>query len=309
MNTQPTHPTNHAVVVGRLGSFTNGRGGDRKPAKTIARRGDFGRSTRFLLALETPFGEPFELLVDAGNSTRGMEVLEAAAIGDFIAVEGALMLETAGDRRYATSDEDDGRRVREMILRVASICAPAAGEQYSQARVWLEGTVIEPAAFLRHGRFSAAQFGRTLVRASFGAYRLPCDVACLISTEHEAAGYLYRAGNKLQLRGELTRMMTTQYGESVEQAVSKLKHEWQAEKLALAGASPDEQRRALGRYRARRAALLNHARTFVLVSEVSPLDGAEAISFQQARQSRREFARQAQRGGRQAALLQPQQSE
>jgi hypothetical protein len=304
MTTQSdSFPTNHAIIVGRLGSVMSNRGNskDRKPLKTITKRGDFGRSTQFVVCLETPFGEPFDLLIDAGNSTRGMDVLEAAKIGDFIAVEGALMMETEADRRYATSDEDDGRRVRDLLVRVATIRTPNDDEQYTQAEVWLEGTIAEPVTLVRHAKVTSAQFGRTFLRTTFGQHRIPCDVACLISTEHESAGYVYRAGNKLRVRGDITRLMTTQFGESVEQAVENLRRAWQEEKKSLEGKSQDEQRTALRRYRARRAALMSQARTFVLVHEVSPRYGAESISFDKAREERRAFVRTINRNGQRGA--------
>ena len=302
MTTDPEFPTNHALVVGRLGSFAGARdaSGARQPLKTITRRGEFGRGTRFLIELATPLGEPFDLTIEASPATAGMAALEAAGCGDWIAVEGTLTLATAFQRRGAAEGEA-GHEVRDLVVRASSIREAAPGEQRCQAHASLEGVVLEPAVFVRHAAIRSAQFGRTHIRTTVGPHQVTYEVACTISTQHDSAGLLYRAGNRLQLRGDITRMATLQFGSRVDEALAQLQREWDEQRAALEHAPEDEQRRAAWRYRARRDALLYQAHTSVLVDTIVPLPGAQAVSFAQARRLRREFAQRARDAGLPAA--------
>lgn len=304
MTSQPEFPINRALILGRLGSFAGPRdaGGARRPLKTLARRGDFGHCTRFLLELSTPLGEPFELTIEASPATEGMAVLDAAACGDDIAVDGTLVLAAGIDWRGGANDDGGaGREVRDLVVRASAIRTPAPGEQRCQAQAWLEGVVVEPATFARHATIRSAQFGRTLVRTMVGPHRLPYDVACAISTEHDAAGYLYRAGNRLQLRGDIARLVTLQSGPRVEQELERLRQEWADNRPALERATEHEQRKASWHYRSRHDQVMYQARTSVLIEALTPLSGAQPLSFAQARRARREFSRQAHGSGLGAA--------
>jgi hypothetical protein len=284
-------PTNQTTIVGRLGSFPSYRDSkDRRPLKMITRRCDFGLSTRFVVSLETPFGEPFDLLMEANSATQGLAALEAATIGDYIAVEGTLAMGSDTDRRYVVG-ESDGRRVRDMIVQVSSIRTPPPDERVTLASACIQGSVAEPVTFIRHPKLRSIEFGRALVRTTVGPFFLHYDVACVISTQHDAAGYLYNNANTLQLRGQLIRLMTPQFGAAVDQAIDRLQQEWAAEKQALAAAPAEQLLAAQQRYRSRRDSLLVQPRTYMLVDTVTPLGNAKSISYGEARRHRRAHVR------------------
>jgi hypothetical protein len=314
MTIQPshTHPNNTAILVGQLGTVADYRRGGGKVDAPIARRftQSGGEFYLFALQLETPSGEPFVFRMQITASTPGFEFLSSCQPGDWVAVEGMAQYVTITDRRYAQSDEDEGRNVRDMQLQVALARAPRADEPRPASAAWLEGKVAEPPRFLWLPGARSIQLALTTLevfvdremagRPSYPGlrriYRDRIEVPLAIPVDHEQAGLLFNAGNGVRVDGEVSQVMLPQFGPSVTAAVEKLNKEWEARKAYLEGRTRQEQEIGLRRYRKQLEQLTTQARMLIMTSFVEPIGDAQPISYNQARTARREFARLRQRG-------------
>jgi hypothetical protein len=319
MQSEQTHASNAAILVGRLGTVINYdyRHNGKKVEATMTRRfTPMGAEFyQFALHLVAPTGEPFVLRVQTSATTPGFDFLSACQAGDWIAVEGTVQYVTLTDRRYAQSDEDDGRNVRDMQMQVAQIRPPRDDEPRPASAVWLEGRVVEPPRFIWLPGARGVQLALTTLEISVDremvgrpsypglrrVYRDRIEVPLAIPVDHEHAGLLFNAGNLVRLDGEVGQIMLPQYGPSVTAAVEKLSKEWEARKADLESRSRKEQDAALRRHRKQIEQLTTQARTVVVVSFVEPLGDAQPISFNQARIARREFVKHRQQRGGSAA--------
>lgn len=326
MTDQPATPTNTAIIVGQLGTILeyvrDGKRFERVEKVVVPRYNSMrGEWLQFTLLMESPLGEPFVCRMEVASTTPGAELLHTKQAGERIAIEGFPQIETTRDRRYALSDEDEGRNVRDMQMNVTLVREPREDEPQHASAVWLEGKVIEPPRFIRHPEIRSLQLATTLLevfvtrempyRPGYPGlrrmYRDRIEVPIAISVDHEHAEWLYRAGNSVRLDGEITQVMLEQYGGQVEAAVDAVKEEWTTAKEELASKSRQEQQKGLRRFRKQVSSLSEQARSMIMVGFVEPLDGAEKMTFSQARDSRREFLDKRRKRGNGAATAMIQQ--
>lgn len=314
------HPTNTAIIVGRLGTIIDyvrdGKRSERVEKVAVSRYNTMrGERFQFALLMDSPLGEPFEWRLEVSSTMQGAELLATKQPGDRIAVEGFPQIVTTIDKRYALTDDDEGRSVRDMEMHVTLLREPNENEPDQASAVWLEGKVIEPPRFIRHPTVRSLQLATTLLEVHVNRvqayrpgypglrrmYRDRIEVPITISVDHEQAGLLYRAGNMVRIDGEITQVILEQYGASVTAAVEAAQEKWSSEKEQLAAKSHKEQNDGLRNFRKQVTKLIEQPRSMIVVAFVEPLAGAEPLSFAQARDSRRDFVATRRRRGSAAA--------
>lgn len=302
---ETTSDMNRVIIVGRLGTVM-GRGQQGKRASVTVSEGRNalgGELRRFSVLLTSPFGEPYALPIVADPKAPGADMLERCAEGALIVVTGEARLIARYDSRYAQGEADKGRQVRDLQLSVTAMREPAADEPEGTTAVWLTGTVVEPPRFFRHPEQPSMQLAQALLEVYIeratsrpgypGLRRVSrerIEVPVVVSTADPFAGLLYRPGNRVRVEGELTRLIETQYGKAVADAVAGEQARWAT---ARAEATSEQQARAeLQRHRRQVRQLTEQARTRVVAGYVEPADaGAEPIGEEEARRLSREFQR------------------
>jgi hypothetical protein len=296
---------NRVIVVGRLGTVLGRNQKGRREAVTVAasRTRLGGALSRFSILLTTPFGEPYALPIEVAPTTEGAGLLEALEEGAAVAVEGEARLVASYDGRYAAGETDKGRQVRDLQITVTRVRVPAAEEPEGTTAVWLTGTVVEPPRFFRHPEQPSMLLAQSLLEVYIeratsrpgypGLRRLSrerVEVPVVVSAADAFAGLLYRPGNQVRVEGELARMIETQYGKAVTDAVAGRQAEWEA---ARAEAKSEEQARfELRRFQRQVRQLTEQARTRVVAGYVEAAgEGAEPIGEDEARALHREFQR------------------
>jgi hypothetical protein len=116
------------------------------------------------------------------------------------------------------------------------------------------------------------------------------EVPVAVSTADSFAGLLYRPGNKVRVEGELARIMETQFGEAVRDAVAARTAEFEEKKAQAEG--PDAVNFERRRFRKGVRQLTEQPRTKVVVTYVEAVDEtAQPLSLDEARALRRDFQR------------------
>jgi hypothetical protein len=90
-----------------------------------------GRADQIALQVLSPFGVPFRLPIELTGMVVGRELLDTAAAGTLLAVQGELEWQMTVDPRYALDASEHGRRSSEVQFRAR---APS-GERERRARL------------------------------------------------------------------------------------------------------------------------------------------------------------------------------
>lgn len=319
MTTQPHFPRNKAIVFGIVDTRQQRerdrkKGGAPEAAVRRFRNPALGETYTVKLQVASPYGNTFALAVEVNAGIAGAEHLPTARPGDVLVLEGHLVRTEEVDDRFANFGEEepiDGIHYRDVAFKVSSLRPRAEQDPASTgSSVWVEGEVIEPPAILRHPQRSEILFARMRLRVKtalrtcenplFPAVEQTCEMTVIIPVENEGAGYLYRRGNRVRLRGVLERMPLRQAGVEVRDRLDELDAAWRTKQAEIL----DDARalRAEGmRYLRERERLERSPRTMVLVAEVQPLEGAELIDLETARRDRDAYT-SAQRQARAARI-------
>lgn len=289
---------NRAIVIGTLDTVRS-RG---KDAPLVERRNaQRGKIEQFAIQVRSPFGEPFALQLTAQADGPGSELLTREHIGKPIVVEGELSRVISFDGRYAESERDPGRRVRETRLSVTAVRERREDEPAGVSQVWLEGVVATPPRIVRHRSVAALELATTIVQmvmekqssypGSRARIRETVEVSVAVPVTMEGAEALYRPGNRVRLEGALEMAMIPQRDEAVSAAVARLERE---HAVAMERAvSEDERRRQQRRFRARYRQLTEAARATVVVGYIELLDG-EPLSLGESQELRQQMNARAQ---------------
>lgn len=303
-------PRNKAIVFGIVDArWQNAK--DRKkglPPEAAIRRfrnPALGETYTVKLQLASPYGNSFALSVEVNAGVAGAEHLTAARPGDVLVLEGHLVRTEAVDDRFASYGEEelsDGIHYRDVSFKVSSLRPRAEKDPASAgSSVWVEGTVVEPPAIFRHPQHPEILFARMRLRAKtplqtgdsalFPVLEQTCEMTVIVPTENEDAGYLYRRGNQVRIRGVLERLPLRQGGTEVRDRLGELDAAWRAKQAELQGDA--RALRAEGQQHLReRERLERSPRTMVLAAEVQPLNGAEPLDLEAARKERDAYTSQ-----------------
>lgn len=309
MTTDQEARINQITLVGMLDTQRR-RGKDTLLTSRYNRLG--GRGEQVSLQLLSPYGTPFRQVVHLEGPVVGRELLDDAAQGALLAVEGVLEWTLTTDPRYALSPLERGRQSSEITIRARAIRLATVDDELG-ADVWLRGRVLTPIRTLRHPekplRIAATtlQITQTQTRKGSRACLVEqANVPVTIPLDHPDAERLFRPGNEVIVEGMLERVMVLLNGQDVERAVTALDQEWHEEREALAASAIGGRQRDYARQRWR---LLEGARTRVVAGYVELIAGTPAtlaegltIRRQQQRQRRtdrreREVAKERAVGG------------
>lgn len=275
-----TPHTNRVIIVGRLDTLRR-QGQDR--AAVASRNGMGGAFTEFAVQTVTAFGLPVSLHLLAPGSATGLDLLQAARVGQPLVVEGELRRSHYYDSRYAIGQDDPGLPVRETTITVMGVRDPRADEPHDMTAVWLEGTVRN----LPHVTASQAnravhiatlllQIATTRPSAYPGSRALlheSMDINIAVPTALPDAAALYRPGNQVRLEGQIDCALVPMSGDKVDQKLAQIDAEWASTREMLAGRTSREQLGALREHRRQRDRLRLTRRISVLASYVELIDG------------------------------------
>lgn len=303
-------PRNKAIVFGIVDSrWQNMK--DRKkglPPEAAVRRfrnPALGETYQVQLQLASPYGNSFGLSVEVNAGVAGAEHLTVVRPGDVLVLEGHLVRTEAVDDRFASYGEEeivDGIHYRDVSFKVSSLRPREEKDPASAgSSVWVEGLVMEPPALFRHPQHPEILFARMRLRAKtplqigdsalFPVLEQTCEMTVIVPTEHEDAGYLYRRGNQVRIRGVLERLPLRQGGAEVRNRLGELDAAWRVKQSELQGDA--RALRAEGQQHLReRGRLERSPRTMVLAAEVQPLAGAEPLDLDAAQREREAYTSQ-----------------
>ena len=276
--TDVAFPQNQIIVVGVVAPTRQGR----MCRWATAAPPPGGLLERVTLQLESPYGEPFGMQIDISPQASGLELLDAAVIGTPISLEGSLRMVSDLDTRYTSAGNSEGRRYREVRLRVSDVRSPRSYEMLGSSLVRLSGRVVEPPRADRHPSVPDLQLASTLIavqmvaRASYPGSQMTTPVTyqipVTIPIDHPHAGRLFKAGNDVQIEGVLDRRMVPLRGAAVDAHIAELRAAFAEESTALKGqARRDAERRHLSECQR----LLRSAIPIVQAGYVALLHGEE----------------------------------
>jgi hypothetical protein len=305
---------NKVIVVGMLDTMLvrdqNARRSEGRKLIEVTRRegrdrGTGGRWQRMAFQVGSPYGGTFALPIEIAPHVPGAELLSDAAPETLFAIEGTLQLVQTFDGRFASDRVDQrgrsdrGRPTRELQILTARVREPSEAERDAASGVWLEGEVAEPPQISRHTELPAIQLAGTILRVAFarpaafpglgGTIQEVAEVNVAIPSTHPDAAYLFRAGNRVRVQGQLDCRMEFQGGDSVRAKLAEIDAEWAERKQALAGQAA-ELRRAEAQYRRTRQRYEAAPRLFVMVGLVELLEG-EPLPLAETYEARRAFVR------------------
>jgi hypothetical protein len=313
MTTNPSFPGNLAILFGVIDARPQTASEIRKgvaPEAAVRRFRTPARGEAYTVDLQmpSPYSNAIGVRLAIGSGVDGAQYLRNARPGEVFVFEGHLVQREEVDRRFADYSEEaisDGIHYRDVTIKVASVRPRADGDPSGTgSSVWLEGEVIEPPAFFRHPEHPETQMARMRLRtqatvasgdeAFFPTLAKACDVTVMVPVTVAGAGYLYRQGNRVQVRGMLERVTLRQRGADVRERLAALETAWQ-ETYARVQDKPQELQKAGSGYMRERERLEIGARTMVLAAAVIPLEGALAISIAEAQEAREQFIKEIRR--------------
>ncbi len=306
MTNAQSFPTNRIVVYGWLDA--DRRSAKRHDRDPMARRADrrtyrneaMGAIDSYRVQLLSPFGTTLALRMWSHPGVAGNACLRQAPAGTLITAEGYLSMEQRFDPHNPPTEQESGQATRELTLNATSVHMRSDDETISGSGVWLAGSIIEPPTFLRHPHQRSLYLGRTLLRVQttvsdqhdiIPALPRTCDIPVAIATDHVAAELLYRQGNRLEIRGQIDRMLLPQANSVMRTKLADIDAAWQ-DIAARYHDNPDELRRQEQIYARRRDHATRSPRTLVLAAAISGLDDALPMAADEARAARREYGKQ-----------------
>lgn len=275
-----TQHTNHAIIVGQLVA-TRSYGTDRS---FVARRNELGAMQRlFTVQSQTAFGSPYEVTLTAANGIPGIELLETAAFGTRLTVEGELRRVKHYDTRFAIDDNDAGLEIRETQLHVSSIRAAHDDEPFATSAVWLRGTIATHPKAVTRNQSQQIALATTLLRVTSvrpsgypGSRALiheDVEINVAIPADNDLTPLMCRPGNAVVLEGQLDSVRVMLQGEPVNRKLAQLEARWKAQQEQLATHSETAKRNAFAAYRREREWLSHGIRLTVMTSYVELISG------------------------------------
>jgi hypothetical protein len=307
--TSQEFPSNKVVVIGVLDAEYQKASAVKRgdaPKASVRRVRTAGRGSAYAVdvQLPSPYNEAMGLRLAIGSGVSGATALDSAQPGDVFLFEGHLVQIEEVDRRFAEYGEQvsEGLHYRDVTVKVSSVRPRDEGDPSGTgSSVWLEGEVVEPPALFRHPDHPETQLARMRLRTHaqfvsgdtsfFPTLEKACEVMCVVPVTSNGAGYLYRQGNRVQVRGMLERITLRQRSADVRDRLAELEETWKTTYAALQD-KPEKLRRAGNAYARERARLALGTRTMVLVATVTPLDGAEPMSVEEAQAARDAFTKE-----------------
>lgn len=297
--------TNKVILFGVVDTDRPRRTGNgeikesKRPAIRSIRSAKGGRDYEVGVQVVGPYGSSFQLRVAAPAGVKGVSLLGEAKPGDILVFEGHLLRGQFIDRLFEHYDEDDatgGKVYSDLKLEVQQVRARTeADPDMATSSVWLEGTVNEPPVLLRHQTRPDVQLARVSIKTRVvkpGDGLIPsmpdtCDVMVVVPTDHDAAGYLYKAGNKVRIRGFVDVIDQRRRQRDVAEKMAELKLDWDEQRSkAVEDGNEYDLRRAGRSYLRRKENLERTGRLMVLATEIAPDASAELLTLDQARAAR-----------------------
>lgn len=236
------------------------------------------------LQMVGPLGGNFGLPIRLTRQAPGYELLDPAAHGARLRIEGSLEWSAAA-----------GEISPLPALLVDSVRMVTAAEE-DGCDIWLYGEVIAPPRISRHPLRTSVALAQVAVRVQFPRTRHNSRVTLTetvriplaIPLNHAEAPALFRPGNRVAVEGMLERAPLLKSGPEVEQALAELDA---ATRARLASISDPADIRAVERAAERRRWDLTHqASSRVVAGFVQLLEGAPA-TIREARALRRAAVR------------------
>lgn len=307
-STQQPFPKNKVVLIGKIdqqrqSASERRKGAPAQPAIRTFRNASRGNDYAVGLQVAAPYGGSYQLDVEVGM-VDGAELLSSAQVGQLVVLEGYLTRTREVDRRFRDFEEEmiEGIFYQDVALQVERVRPHQESDpQGTGSNIWVEGTVIEPPVFFRHPEFPAIELARVGIRArtraevsDTGLIRpgRPCEVTVIVPTDDEGAGYLYRRGNQLRVRGVLERVAMRQNRDHVREKVAELEAAWNERREQIRAMAEGAERTLLvegSRFLRERERTERAARTMVLAVEVTPMEGGTPISRAEAAEDREHY--------------------
>lgn len=309
MTTQPAFPRNKVILFAQVDQRRQNRKEIEKKAEPEAairkvRNAQNGADYLVSLQVAAPYGGSYQMDVEVGSGTPGVELLSHAQAGLNLVLEGYLTRTREVDRRFADFEEEmiEGVIYQDVVFQVESVRGRQSNDpQGTGSNVWIEGEVTEPPVFFRHPEFPEIELARIGVRTRTktelgeGVVRpgRPCEVTVIVPTDEESVEFMYRRGNRVKVRGVLERVAMRQNRDIVREKVAELEEAWYTKREEV----KDDARQLRiegGRFLRSKERLERSPRTMVLAAEVTPMAGAQPLDREAAAADRDAFAKEMQ---------------